>query len=429
MQDEQSAIAEIRAQLNDLGFQFVQTERRISGNSHLRADLVAWASNSDGDLVPWVAIEVKNGAKAHKDLSLQALIRARDTIGTVDHYAVVNGQWFKADRALRRMEPVDGPSAPEFGTDGWLRDDEVAASLILDALADEERKSFRSDGPRIDWFFPPSNVFAETALPGIELADGGFVPVDSPVLWEARREALVQWLARRGKSGSSSTSDPVIARAVAQLAGSHLEGVVLDPFCGTGSFIWEAVERTKGTDASIQFIGFEVNHRLADIAAEIGRSAPLWTVVENGDSFRVGLPEADAVLAAPPAGLKVQEPWHLSSGRPTKAGDLAAIDLCIRQLKPGGRAVLHLPVSVTFRNDGEAFRHYLANEFRVAAIIGLPSGAMADTHIRSVLLVIDRTEPGDTFIAQLSEDWEAQLAEDGAAMMAALLHLDDLGRG
>ncbi|MCZ7424104.1 hypothetical protein O7607_30415 [Micromonospora sp. WMMA1949] len=41
-----------------------------------------------------------------------------------------------------------------------------------------------------------------------------------------------------------------------------------------------------------------------------------------------------------------------------------------------------------------------------------------------MLLVIDRAEPGETFVAQLGDDWAAQLSETGAAMNAALEHLD-----
>ena len=109
---------------------------------------------------------------------------------------------------------------------------------------------------------------------------------------------------------------------------------------------------------------------------------------------------------------------------PARELEVAAIDLSLRKLGPGGRAVFLLPNAITFKQTLESYRQYLAHEFRVAALIGLPSGALEGTNIRAVLLVVDRAEPGETFVAQLGEDWVAQLSDTGAAMTAALEHLD-----
>jgi type I restriction-modification system DNA methylase subunit len=120
-------------------------------------------------------------------------------------------------------------------------------------------------------------------------------------------------------------------------------------------------------------------------------------------------------------------PRQLSGGSSTKDGTIAAIDLCLQALRPGGRAVLHLPANITCSTSGERYRQTLVNKYRVAAVIGLPSGAVTGTAIRSVHLVIDKAKPGETFVAQLGEDWTAQLAPRGAALQAALAHLDGLG--
>jgi hypothetical protein len=42
-------------------------------------------------------------------------------------------------------------------------------------------------------------------------------------------------------------------------------------------------------------------------------------------------------------------------------------------------------------------------------------------------MVVDRAEPGETFVAQFGEDWEAQLAPESTALEAALQHLDPGG--
>lgn len=108
----------------------------------------------------------------------------------------------------------------------------------------------------------------------------------------------------------------------------------------------------------------------------------------------------------------------------THDGEYAAVDRIVRVLADGGRAVLHLSAAFTFRGNGERFRRYVADHFHVAAVIGCPPGAVPGSSIRSVLLVIDNAEPQETFVAQLGEDWETQLAPGGAAIRAALEHID-----
>jgi type I restriction-modification system DNA methylase subunit len=100
------------------------------------------------------------------------------------------------------------------------------------------------------------------------------------------------------------------------------------------------------------------------------------------------------------------------------------LDRIVRLIGSGGRAVLHMPVGVTFRPTGGQYRRFLASRFRIAAILGLPVGAVAGMGIRSVLVVIEDAPSTDTFVAQLGEDWESQLAPGGAALEAALLHID-----
>ncbi|OCI30104.1 N-6 DNA methylase [Oerskovia enterophila] len=177
-------------------------------------------------------------------------------------------------------------------------------------------------------------------------------------------------------------------------------------------------------DAPVEFVGVEVNDRMADLAGTIGRTASLPTKIVTGDAFEVELPKADVVLAAPPLGIRMREPRVLLDGSTTTDMAVAAVDLALQQLRPGGRAVLHVAAGFTFQHGAEQYREYLAEEHRVAALIGLPSGAVPGTGVRSVLVVIERGEPGETFVAQVGEDWETQLATNGAAMTAVLAHID-----
>lgn len=422
MSNEASSNTQIRAALEAAGYQLIQFEPRLEGSSKYRPDVLALASNGDGDLVPWLVVEVKKGSMKTPELALPALMQAHELLGTVEHYAVINGQWFRADRSLRSFEPVDGPQRPANGSNGSLADPALATSLLIDKLWFESDKA-RAGGVRPDFFFPSVDVIAETGLPGIETPRGGFVPVRPDVPWKARRRALAEFAAR-SRFGSEQASDPVIAEAVSLLDGSKLEGAVLDPFCGTGSFLWAVMDRAVEQGTRSEFIGRDIDVNLAGLAAEIARTAPMLAFVEAGDAFRSELPEADVIVTAPPFGGRLPERWTLLNGASTSELEVAVVDLCLRQLRPGGRAVFQLPAGFTFRHSSASYRQFLASEYRVAALIGLPPGSTPGTSIRTVLLVIDRAEPGDTFVAQLGEDWRTQLNVDGAAMQAALQHID-----
>ncbi|TCI97398.1 N-6 DNA methylase [Aeromicrobium sp. IC_218] len=414
---------DLRAVLQGAGYRVIELERKLAGASNHRADAVAYASNADGDLVPWLVVEAKRGKTATPEMALPQLLTAREHLGTVEHYALINGEWFRADRSLRSFERVDGPLPPTHGDYGVLADVATATSLYMDRLWFEASKA-RGNGPRVDLFFPSAKILEETARPGIQTAGGEFVPVRDDVLWQARRRALSAF-ALRGPQGGAHTTAPVIADAVARLLGSKLVGTVLDPFCGTGNFLWSAMDRAAEFDAPVEFVGQEINVELAELAEQIGRTAPMLTTITAGDSFASDfLPAADAIVTAPPFGPQMRHDWTLLDGSPAREIETAAVDLCLRQLRPGARAVCLLPGGFTSKKSLEFYRRFLARDFRVGALIGLPAGAVEGTNLRAVLLVVDRAESGETFVAQLGDDWSAQLSATGAAMNAALAHLD-----
>lgn len=420
MANERESRGQIRFVLEAAGYRVVQLESKL-GDTKMRADAVGYAANADGELVPWIVVEAKNGAHAKPETTLPHLLQARQHLGTVEHYAVLNGQWFRADRSLRTFSLVDGPDGPPIDGQGWITDPGLATSLLSDRLWYEADR--RRGRGQEDLFSPFAELFEETALPGIETTQGDFMPVRSDVLWQARRRAVAGFMDRRRWAGEHSTTAE-IADAVARLLGNRLGGTVLDPFCGIGNFLWAAVERAAAADVPAEFMGQDINAELAKLAGQIARTAPLLANVTAGDSLEGALPTADCVVAAPPFGVRTMRPWTLLDG--TQSGELetAALDLCIRQLRPRGRAVMLLPNGITFRQNREQYRRYLANAFRVGALIGLPSGALVNTGVRAVFLVIDSAPPSETFVAQLGEDWRSQLSDTGAVIKAALEHLD-----
>jgi SAM-dependent methyltransferase len=426
----------IRNALRQVGYEFIQFDARLPKiSASLRPDVLAWAANAEGKLVPWAVVEVKHSRTSQPpEFALSVLARSRDLLGTVDHYSVVGDRWYRADAGLRTLTPVDGPEPPPYGGYGELDDVDLATALLTDLLWRWAAHQRRQGRPEADVFY--SSVPLElgsgpfhTETEGetsVGLAD--LLPASQEVLWEARRRAAVDF-ARRGREAGVFTSHPVIANAVAALAVAKLEGNVLDPFCGTGSFLWEAIDhdREHGQRLSIA-VGFDNSDRIVELARSIGSASPVPVEITHADAFTTDLPLSRCVVCAPPLGLRTQQSHELLDGTVTVDGDFIAVDRILRVLADGGRAVLHLGAGFTFRANGERFRRYVAETFHVAAVIGCPPGAVPGTAIRSVLLVIDDAEPGETFVAQLGEDWETQLAPDGAALEAALEQINGAQR-
>jgi N-6 DNA Methylase len=418
----------IRQALERAGFELIQFDARLPNiDEKLRPDVLAWASNAEGMLVPWAVIEVKN-RRGHvvPELALPQLARTRDLLGTVDHYVILNGEWLRADAGLRSLEPVPAPVPPPFGGRGELADVGLATSLITEGLWEgtNQLRSQPHTSPGVDFSFPQGWVL-ELSQHGVETRSGTIVPVRSDVLWEARRRAMVDFTRRRSGGGEFS-SHPVIARAVAALITGRLDGDLFDPFCGTGSFLWEAIDQAHQLDKGLNIVrGFDMNNRLVKLARSIGTAAPVAVEIVQADAFDADFPLSRAIVSSPPFGLRLQHPYELMDESRSIDGETAAIDRILRALAPGGRAVIQVTHAFLSRASAHPYRRYLANNFRIAAMIGCPSGSVPGTKIGSVLLVVDNGQPGETFVAQLGEDWEAQLSLGGPALEATLAFIDD----
>ncbi|BDI22303.1 N-6 DNA methylase [Herbiconiux sp. L3-i23] len=398
-------------QLHDAGYKSVESELRIAGTNS-RPDIVAWAANEDGKIVPWVVVEIKSGESTSKpEVVLPQVAQYANTLGTVDNYVVIGTNWFKADRSFRRLEPVIGPTPPPFGSQGYVDDPTVVAPLLTNWLASLTHKVASRE--------------LRVALPELE----GF-SVSDAAYWRAAMNAIADTTSRSGFAQHSSS--PFIAALVARLVGTRLEGLVLDPFSGVGSFLWAVADRVKEAiergerPAEVSLYGVELEERTAAIARAIGEVAGVPTEIIAGDAFHVDLPKASAIVTAPPLGMRLPEPYELLNGRVTTDMDLAAVDLSLRHLEEGGRAVILLPRTFVNRASGEAYREYLANQFRVGALIGTPRGAVPGTSFAGVLLVINKGDaPGETFVGQAADDdWQVQLGVDGPLTKAAVDYLD-----
>lgn len=418
MQSESARVVDVIRRLRDAGYLFVQSEVPIPNAPGIRVDVVAWASDEAGELVPRVAVEIKRSVRPEVALPLLAQVRA--ALGTTEHFVVTDQGWFSAAPGLRTVETVDGPS-PIQAAPGELRSVSLATNLLRQRIwKDADR--LRGHANHLGSVFE-SAVSVADAPAEIETAEGDVVAVEPTTLWKARRSAWAD-LAGRDPHTAAASSLPEIANALATLVGERLGGVTLDPFCGSGSFLWALTERAMREHRSIEAVGRDLNASIIQTASLIAQTAPSRVTFELGDTFTTPLPAADVIVTAPPMGLRLPEPHMLENGSPTRQADLAAVDVCLRALRPGGRAAFQLAPGITFQSQAESFRAYLASNYRVAALIGCPSGSALGTQIKTVLMIVDKAQPGPTFVAQLADDWGMQLAPSGPTMRAALAHID-----
>ena len=425
MKSDESLAARARDGLVSVGYPLVLTEVRLPfAHGRHRTDVVAFAADATGALRPSAAVEVKQRAQGDEQGVLDQLALVREALGTRHHYLLSADGWREADPGLRSLSVVDGPVAPDR-TGGTLADPQTLTLVLQQwlAAATSQLSGQRSTDPAL-------NAVLEL-LPrlgdDISTVDGQRVRADGSTLWQAVGDVVRQQLViSRGTTGF--LSPPALARPLASLLGNALPRRISDPFAGLGSFLWAVADRAIDTGTHVELFGADVNAAVVDLAEAVARLCPIPLTLTVEDSFTAPAASADAVISQPPEGLRLAEPYELSNGDRTRDGQLAAIDACLRRLNPGGRAVLHLSRAWTFGSgDAKRFRAYLAQEWRVGALIGLPSGAYNGSPIPSVILVVDREPPSETFVAQLEADWAVELAPGGDVLRHCLAHLDGEG--
>lgn len=410
-----------KQRLLDAGFGLVMFKPRMPLYGNYRPDLLAWASDEFGNLTPWALVEMKQQQDPHPALALQQLAALRSQLGTREHYFVINeSEWFKADPGLQTLNKVEGPTPPRYGGRGILREPELLAPMMQEHMwrTCEALRSSSESSQHNDYA-----LYAASTQPlPPELADAK-IDIDQNTLWKAQRLAM-EGIRRRREYGYAFGSQPTVADAIACLLGIKLEGTIANPFCGTGSLIWSAIEPATTTGQSLEkAIGLEIATDKVELARSIALNAPVTTTIRNTNPLDTEIPHVDCIVATPPLAMRLDKTYTLLDGTKTRDVELVSVDQCIRSLKSGGRAVMHLSKDLTYRKQSEDYRHYLANNLRVNALIGLPSGPFFGTKIRSVIIVIDNDPPSSTFVAQIGSDWEEQLSRSGSVLRAAKAHL------
>jgi type I restriction enzyme M protein len=192
--------------------------------------------------------------------------------------------------------------------------------------------------------------------------------------------------------GGRHATPSLIANFVANLICDSATRTVLDPACGTGSFLASATEISRkamiaGRDFSAEACGWAQLRCLI-----LGHSKVTFAV---GDPFGDPTPRESSqekfqvVLCNPPFGLPK------TSGR--LASETAFVKLIVGKLSSTGRGAVIVPNGFLFRSGSDQkLRQSLVESDAVQAVIGLPGGLFAPmTAIETAILVLNRQKPAN----------------------------------
>ena len=212
-----------------------------------------------------------------------------------------------------------------------------------------------------------------------------------------------------GDSGEFYTPRPVI-RFMVQQVDPRLGETVLDPACGTGGFLVEALEHMRPQVQSVEdlhtleasLLGIEKKPlpyllgmmnmllhevRQPNLIRGNALAQPL-TEIRRGD-------QVDIVLTNPPFGGEEEEGIQANFPAATRTKETALLFLQVvqRRLKEGGRCGIIVPNGVLFADGvGARIKERLLKECNLHTIVRMPPGVFAPyTNIPTNLLFFEKT--------------------------------------
>jgi type I restriction enzyme M protein len=214
-----------------------------------------------------------------------------------------------------------------------------------------------------------------------------------------------------GVSGEFYTPRPVI-RFMVQQVDPRLGEVVLDPACGTGGFLVEALEHMQPGIATAQ----QRRALQGDLRGIEKKPLPFLLGMMNLVLHGVGQPNlsrgnalarpimqisrherVDVVLTNPPFGGEEEKTIQANFPPDKQTGETAwlFLQLVIRQLKDGGRCAIVAPNGLLFgAGVGTRIKQQLLTECNLHTVVRLPDGVFEPyTAIPSNLLFFDKGGP------------------------------------
>ncbi len=248
----------------------------------------------------------------------------------------------------------------------------------------------------------------------------------------------------KGSLGQYFTPREVI-RLCVNILNPSASDLVIDPACGSGGFLFEAVQHAQRTSGEVpQCLGVDLSSKsirvaallaaaLSDSTIHVSKSNSLdgrgleafcpaeWSpfLVEGvGSSTRRATSwgawnrlGCDVLLTNPPFAGDLDEPDLLdayesqqaSGGKRTVSREHLFLERAVNMLKPGGRLAIVLPQGILANTSAAYLRSWVLSKCKVVAVVGLhPFAFLPYTAVKTSILIVEKPLSA----RQLSEDYQ-----------------------
>jgi type I restriction enzyme M protein len=243
----------------------------------------------------------------------------------------------------------------------------------------------------------------------------------SPVDIKGRAFQNVLTPAIRSGMGQYFTPKQVISFIV-QAMNPSIGDLTIDPFCGSGHFLTEALDYVRKTHrvedkafhefAFGRLHGIEKSDRMVRVAMTDMRlhgdghsnirCVDSLLPFENYPDLHEG--SFDLVMTNPPFGsdlpgeaLAQLGPFEIAHGRKSLPLEVVGFERCIQLLRPGGRLAIVLPDSILGNRGAGFVRDWLWRQIRVKAVISLPIETFTPfgANIKTSIVIARKLERGE----------------------------------
>ena len=200
------------------------------------------------------------------------------------------------------------------------------------------------------------------------------------------------------KSLGIFTTPEDVVRTMIEILGPKSTDIILDPACGTGTFLMETIRfltNQQSSNESLSVLGIDKNPRMLFLAdLNIGHNSNVLFKKECADSLcMLGNPKqsllglsnnsVDIILTNPPFGTTVTQNTGIldlfktgeiimNQEKKGVPSEILFTELCLRLLKPGGSLGIVLPRSVLTNEQFRVQRHLIDQLGYLTSIIDLP---------------------------------------------------------
>ena len=415
--DERALAESAQNQLEEAGFFVTREVEHARRGVRVRADIVAYASDESGALKPEIVVEVKRGlGKLDRSSALAQLSRSALAFDTPRAY-LFDGSWYEVDPTFTEAHETVQPRPNRAPTAG-------PAELTQELLQPSIRRALwnvaaTSRGKKSQpWDFSVGMMHDVLGLVGHQFQRWTEQhPIDR---WRIAKTIASELAAARF---GAIRLPVVLADGMANLLAADSNWQIEDPACGIGTLLLSVGDRGFRRDSPVLLFGTDRDERMLDLARLLirfaGSDLNLTPIVPAADK-RANL---NGAISFGPIGGKRAERFQLPSGQWTRDEDVVALSSLVSRLAPAGRMVFGTATRLLFSKSLEEYRRYLAQTYRIVAVVELPPRSMDGTSIAPAVVVIEKSKPGDTLIARLEDDWATQLSEKGDFYNAYTAHL------